>query len=67
MKKIIVYNHEHTVDDAVAKRYEELMDNLREGYDKLLNSGMFFEIYPELTGNWKEDEEAYLAKSTNKR
>jgi hypothetical protein len=43
------------------------MDNLREGYDKLLNSGMFFEIYPELTGNWKEDEEAYLAKSTNKR
>lgn len=29
--------------------------NTRERYDKLLSTGMFFEIYPELTGIWEED------------
>lgn len=27
----------------------------REDYNTLLNSGMFWEFHPELTGNWKED------------
>jgi hypothetical protein len=25
-------------------------------YEKILNTGLFFEIYPELTGNWYEDK-----------
>ena len=27
----------------------------RDNYDKLLNSGMFWEFYPELSGNWEID------------
>jgi hypothetical protein len=35
----------------------EKWDKLKseEGYNKLLESGMFFEIFPELTGGYKED------------
>ena len=29
-------------------------------YLKLLKSGMFFEFYPELTGNWEEDKKIIL-------
>ena len=28
----------------------------KENYDKLLASGMFWEFYPELTGNWDKDK-----------
>ena len=31
--------------------------NTKEEYDQLLKSGMFFELYPELSGNWEEDKE----------
>ena len=29
---------------------------LKKDYDILLNSGMLFEFYPELTGNWDIDK-----------
>ena len=29
----------------------------KELYDKALKTGMFFEWYPTLTGNWKEDRD----------
>lgn len=28
----------------------------QEDYTKLLNSGMFWELFPELTGSWEEDK-----------
>ena len=28
----------------------------REKYDNLLHSGMFFELFPNLSGNWEEDK-----------
>jgi hypothetical protein len=28
----------------------------KENYRKLLESGMFWEVYPELSGDWSEDE-----------
>ncbi len=28
----------------------------KEDYDKLLSSGMFWEFYPELTGEWEKDK-----------
>jgi len=28
----------------------------KEYYDQVLNSGMFFEFYPTLTGDWEIDE-----------
>lgn len=43
------------------------MNNLmKETYDKVLKSGMFWEFYPQLTGVWEEDkefwEEEYLER-----
>lgn len=32
---------------------------IKEEYDKLLESGMFWEFHPELSGNWLADEEAF--------
>lgn len=34
------------------------MENkMKETYDKVLKSGMFWEWYPQLTGVWEEDKE----------
>lgn len=32
----------------------------REEYIKVLNSGMFFEWYPHLSGNWEKDKAQWL-------
>ncbi len=32
---------------------------LRRNYDAVLKSGMFFEWYPQLTGEWEKDAEAW--------
>jgi hypothetical protein len=29
----------------------------KENYDKLLESGMFWEFHPELTGDWGKDKQ----------
>jgi hypothetical protein len=38
--------------------YEQI--KTKENYNKLLNSGMFFEFHPELTGNWNIDKKVIL-------
>lgn len=35
--------------------YEKLFDNGFDGYRKLLDSGMFFELFPELSGDYVVD------------
>jgi hypothetical protein len=35
--------------------YEQI--KTKENYDKLLISGMLWEFYPELTGDWEIDKE----------
>jgi hypothetical protein len=35
----------------------------KEHYNKLLKSGMFFEFYPELTGDWKTDKDKFKIKT----
>lgn len=32
----------------------------RNEYAQLLHSGMFWEFFPELTGEWERDRDAYL-------
>ncbi len=32
---------------------------MRQAYEDLLLSGMFYELYPELTGDWKTDKEKW--------
>jgi hypothetical protein len=39
--------------------YAEPEGNLREEYDAILESGMFFEWFPGLTGTWEEDKERW--------
>ena len=33
---------------------------MREEYLKLLHSGMFWEVHPELTGNWEKDKATWI-------
>ena len=39
--------------------YAEPEGNLREEYDATLESGMFFEWFPGLTGEWEQDKERF--------
>ena len=32
----------------------------KEAYDKLKNSGMFWELYPQLTGDYEEDKDFWF-------
>lgn len=44
------------------------MATLRENYDSLLKSGMFWEFHPHLTGEWEKDKEwftAYMLEDMN--
>jgi hypothetical protein len=36
-------------------RYKNI--KTKENYDKLIESGMFWEFHPELTGDWTKDKE----------
>ena len=57
------------LDDSFKKALEEAvvsdtpatswMDIYREGYDKLLASGMMFEFHPTWTGEWDKDKYAF--------
>ena len=38
--------------------------NTKENYTKLLNSGMFWEFHPELTGDWEVDKLTILAEKS---
>jgi predicted RNase H-like HicB family nuclease len=56
------FERKFKLEDSFKKAMERIpswMDEYREEYDKLLKSGMFFEIYPELTGEWEEDMYAF--------
>jgi len=37
------------------------LNKLREDHKKLVESGMFWEFYPELSGIWEEDKEEWIA------
>lgn len=43
------------------------MDNYYDDYLKLQASGMFYEIYPEWTGNWKQDKYAFCHEQLKKK
>lgn len=36
----------------------------KQNYDKLLSSGMFWEIYPGLSGEWEKDRDIYITEET---
>lgn len=42
-------------------RYDKI--NTEENYDLLLNSGMFWEFHPELSGDWEKDKEIILLEN----
>lgn len=48
----------YNISDMTEERLEL---ELFEGYVKLLKSGMLFELYPELTGDWKTDKHNWYA------
>lgn len=36
---------------------QKTMEEVKKSYNMLLKSGMFFEFYPQLTGEWEEDKD----------
>jgi hypothetical protein len=39
----------------------QVNEEMKERYDKLHGSGMFWEFYPDLTGDWEKDEESFTS------
>ena len=44
------------------KNMVSIVDDVKEQYDKLLKSGMLFEKFPELEGNWESDQYEFTKK-----
>jgi len=42
----------------------EIYESKRK-YKALLNTGMFFELFPDLTGTWEDDREQWLKERSN--
>lgn len=52
--------YKESVDKYFDQERRDFEERARVEYRKLLNeSGMFWEFYPTLTGNWKEDKEQW--------
>lgn len=49
--------YENVVPEEIQE--EEPEDIVERGYYQLIKSGMFWEFYPMLSGNWKEDKEIF--------
>ena len=47
---------EGEIDEYLELSRKNTEDQARVEYRKLLNTGMFFEFYPTLTGVWKDDK-----------
>ena len=43
------------------------LKTIKKEYDRLVKSGMFFEFYPQLTGNWRKDKEEWISSYRNKQ
>ena len=44
------------------KNFSVQIDDFKKQYDVLLKSGMLFEKFPELEGNWESDEDEFIKK-----
>lgn len=58
-KKQTIKEDELTVVEPNNK-YKSIIE--KDNYDKLLNSGMFFEFHPELSGNYQIDSKVFYIK-----
>lgn len=47
-------------DEITFADFLEFVMDIRNLYDKLLNSGMFWEIYPQLTGEYEKDKQEFI-------
>lgn len=44
-------------NNTITKDMDKKENSIRRSYDLLLKSGMFFEFYPQLTGEWDKDKD----------
>lgn len=42
------------------------MGDIKDEYKKLLASGMFWELFPYLTGDWEHDKEMFIELNKDK-
>lgn len=36
------------------------MDDMKQEYKKLIATGMFWELFPFLSGNWEDDKDIFM-------
>lgn len=39
---------------------EEILEKSKRAYNNLVTTGMFWEFYPQLTGDWEEDKDYWF-------
>ena len=60
-----------TYEDRVMKEFKKQImkgspkDLFKQSYKELLNSGMFFEFHPELSGDWDKDKHDWYEMNNN--
>ena len=64
-------NYMMTYEDAIIEKFnkqimkESPKDLFKQSYKELLNSGMFFEFHPELSGDWDKDKHTWYEMNSN--
>lgn len=62
MKDEAIHEHQKVEIDKALKEMGSIIDEYKKQYDELLDSGMFYEKFPELSGHWGTDRDKFIEK-----
>jgi hypothetical protein len=60
IKDEAMLEHQKVEIEKALKSMGSFIDEYKKKYDELLDSGMFFEKFPKLTGSWVADKEEFI-------
>ena len=60
-EEALIIQQQIDMEESV-KNFSVQIDDFKKQYDVLLKSGMLFEKFPELEGNWESDEYEFIKK-----
>ena len=62
LKDEAMLEHQKVEMEKAFKTMGSFIDEYKKQYDDLLESGMFFEKYPDLSGSWNVDKDEFINK-----
>lgn len=62
IKDEAMLEHQKVEIEKAFKTMGSFIDEYKKKYDALLDSGMFFEKYPDLSGSWVADKDEFINK-----